>query len=216
MTEVHEAPVADFVRVMTCFQQADYPHQYVRIHTATNSSLEAETISAVTDLSLVFTFVRPTKEKIRKIPFILECAFTQPHNKVFDKVEELITTCPEASMVVVILIKKAAAYTSPVEGSPAWECFKQDEVAKSLKGFMSVCNLEPEVQDVVEEFMILVAASGHMWCSINEVKYYVWLRQSTGDNPAERIKIDAQNVHQTEWSAHGVRFIPVYRTAESS
>ena len=74
---------------MTRFQQADYPHQYIRIHTATNSSLKAETISVVTDLSLVFMSVRPTKEKICKIPFILECAFTQPHNEVFDKVEEL-------------------------------------------------------------------------------------------------------------------------------
>ena len=188
--EVHEAPVVNFFRVMTCFQQADYPHQYVHIHTATNSNLEAETISAVTDLSLVFMSVRPTKEKIHKIPFILECAFTQPHSKVFDKVEELITTHPEASMVIIILIKEAATYTSPVEGSPAWERFKQDEVAKSLEGFMSVCDLEPEVQDVAEEFMIPVAASGHTWCSINKVKYYVWLRQSTGDNLAKRIKIN--------------------------
>ena len=87
---------------------------------------------------------------------------------------------------------------------------------KGTNSITSVCDLEPKVQDVVEEFMIPVTASGHTWCSINEVKYYVWLRQSTGDNPAERIKIDAQNVHQTEWSAHRVRFIPVCRTAESS
>ena len=213
--EVHEAPVANFIRVITHFQQADYPHQYIHIHTATNSSLEAKTISAVTNLSLVFTFVKPTKEKIHKILFILKCAFTQPHNEVFDKIKELIATCSEASMVVVILIKEAAAYTSPAEGSPAWEHFKQDEVAKSLEGFMSVCDLESKVQDMAEEFMIPVAASRHMWCNINEVKYYVWLRPSTGDDPAKRIKIDAQNVHQTEWSAHRVCFIPVYRTAES-
>ena len=93
-------------------------------------------------------------------------------------------------MVIIILIKEAATYTSPVEGFPAWECFKQDEVAKSLEGFMLVCDLESELQDVAEEFMIPVAALGHTWCSINKVKYYVWLRQSTGDNLAKRIKIN--------------------------
>ena len=141
---------------------------------------------------------------------------TQPHNEVFDLVKDLISTCPEASMVVVILIKEAATYMSPVKGSPAWKHFKQDEVVKSFEEFMLVCDLEPEVQNVAEEFIIPVMASGHTWCSINEVKYCMWLRQSTRDNPAKRIKIDVQNVHQTKWSTCGVCFIPVYRTAESS
>lgn len=89
-------------------------------------------------------------------------------------------------------------------GSPAWEHFKQDDVAKSLEGFMLVCNPEPEVQDVAEEFMVPVAALGHTWCSISEVKFFMWLRQPPGDDPADRIQINAQNIHQTEWSAHGM------------
>ncbi|KAF8547651.1 hypothetical protein OG21DRAFT_1527011 [Imleria badia] len=28
VSEIHEAPIADFVRVMAYFQQTDYPHQY--------------------------------------------------------------------------------------------------------------------------------------------------------------------------------------------
>ncbi|KAG6377813.1 hypothetical protein JVT61DRAFT_14587 [Boletus reticuloceps] len=65
---------------------------------------------------------------------------------------------------------------------------------------------QPESLIVVEYFTSPIVICGHIWCSIDHVNYYVWLKQlaDNGEFDDGKFAINPKNIEQTDWSAHGV------------
>ncbi|KAG6374252.1 hypothetical protein JVT61DRAFT_4267 [Boletus reticuloceps] len=201
-SSIHEALVTEFHAMLILFQQAEYPRSLVCIHATANTDVEKETISAVPNFTLVFSTLK--QPKICHNSFILEAAFTQTASAVFKKVKGLIDTCPEVLMVVIILIDEKDNYHSPVEGFPVWEKFKQDHHILGVEEFVSMADSSAEA--VVEPCMAPVVVGAHTWTYIDHVDYYIWLKKPPADGvPGDvKITINAENIEQTDWSAHGI------------
>lgn len=197
---VHEVPTSEFLPLLVRFQQMELPRRLVRVYTSVNQQLEGRSISAIPDLSLVLSALKGPS--LRRQPFILECAFSQSAASVFNRVRELVTARPEAVMAVVILIdERTPSYESPLEGSPAWDRFERDDPLEP-EDFTEEAEPQPEDSAITEAFTSRVVIAGHTWCSIERVKYYVWLK-NPGDGDGA-IVIDHEAIEQTEWTAHGV------------
>ena len=200
--------MTEFHAVVIQFQQAEYPRSLVRVHVTANTDLEGESISAIPDLTLVFSTL--TNPKLRRNPFILETAFAQSSTSVFKKVKGLIAARPEVLVVVVVLIDEKSPYHTPMEGSSAWERFKRDPQLLELEAFIDIAD-DPQ-QVVPEDFMSPIVVAGHTWSSIKRVSYYVWLKKpadsGASDDSGIRIEIDPEEVEQTEFTAHGVCLFP--------
>lgn len=208
---MHEAPIAELNGIMSQFQELNWPSELVRIYVSTNTDLESSSISAVPDLSLICTSVEGGAKK-RRVPLIVECAFSQPNEKAFEKIKELIIARPEVLMAIVIIINENK-YESPKEGSPAWERFQHDPAPLRLDEFTEIVTPIAEQKDVPEGFMNPVVAEEHTWCSIRNVEYHVWLKQEgegEGDSDDKSVEssiinVDPTDLKQTDWQAHAVR-----------
>ncbi|KAI5981021.1 hypothetical protein EDD15DRAFT_2362381 [Pisolithus albus] len=204
---IHEAPISEFNSVLSRFQQVSYPRNIGHIQVSMNSDMEEEFISAIPDLTLVISSMKGNK--IQRFPLIVECAFSQPRQKVFEKVTMLIAARPEVLMVVIVLINESPHYQSPSEKSLAWKTFASHQDSLSLTDFTSLCDVDPGDVDVDEDFMVPLVVAGHTWCRISSVDYYVWLKHTpnTGDEgspPVSTIRVDPDTaVEQSDWSVHG-------------
>ncbi|KAI6036206.1 hypothetical protein BKA83DRAFT_4120084 [Pisolithus microcarpus] len=173
---IHEAPISEFNSILSCFQQVSYPRNIVHIQVSMNSDMEEEFISAIPDLALVISSVKGNK--IQHFPLIVECTFSQPHQKVFEKVAMLIAAHPEVLMVVIVLINESPRYQSPSEKSLAWKTFASHQDSLGLTDFTSLCDVDSGDVDVDEDFMVPLVVAGHTWCHISSVDYYVWLKRT--------------------------------------
>ncbi|KAI6010300.1 hypothetical protein BKA83DRAFT_4503634 [Pisolithus microcarpus] len=204
---IHEAPISEFNSVLSHFQQVSYPCNIVHIQVSMNSDMEEEFISAIPDLALVISSIKGNK--IQRFPLIVECAFSQPHQKVFEKVTMLIAARPEVLMVVIVLINESPHYQSPFKKSLAWKTFANHQDSLDLTDFTSLCDVDSGDVDVGKDFMVPIVIAGHTWCCISSVDYYVWLKHTpnTGDegsSPVSMIRVDPDTaVEQSDWSVHG-------------
>ncbi|KIK19730.1 hypothetical protein PISMIDRAFT_30205 [Pisolithus microcarpus 441] len=190
---IHEAPISEFNSVLSHFQQVSYPCNIVHIQVSMNSDMEEEFISAIPDLALVISSIKGNK--IQRFPLIVECAFSQPHQKVFEKVTMLIAARPEVLMVVIVLINESPHYQSPFKKSLAWKTFANHQDSLDLTDFTSLCDVDSGDVDVGKDFMVPIVIAGHTWCCISSVDYYVWLKHTpnTGDEGSS----------PSDWSVHG-------------
>ncbi|KAI6001508.1 hypothetical protein EDC04DRAFT_2611976 [Pisolithus marmoratus] len=157
--------ISELNSVLSHFQQVSYPHNIIHIQVSMNSNMEEKLISAIPDLALVILLMKGNK--IQCFPLIVECAFSQPCKKVFEKVAMLIGACPEVLMVIIVLINESPCYQSPSEKSLAWKTFVNHQDPLDLTGFMSLCDVDSGDVDVEEDFMVPVVAAGHTWCHIS-------------------------------------------------
>lgn len=134
-----------------------------------------------------------------RLPFILECAFSQPITDVFNKVKDEIVAHPEVVMVVIVFIKEEPPFHSPKDRSEAWERFKLHPSPLELGEFLAAC-------DDVEEGEIgrPIMTAGHTWCNISNIDYYVWLKKDGATIDIE----DADKANES--SVHGVSYILTY------
>ncbi|KAI6022062.1 hypothetical protein EDC04DRAFT_2937332 [Pisolithus marmoratus] len=207
VSAIHEAPISEFNSILSHFQQVSYPHNIVHIQVSMNSDMEGEFISAIPDLALVMSLMKGNK--IQCFPLIVECAFSQPRQKVFKKVAMLISARPKVLMVVIVLINESPHYQLPSDKSLAWKMFVNHQDSLDLTGFMSLCDVDSGNVDVDKDFMVPVVIAGHTWCCISSVDYYIWLKHTpnTGDEGSSlvsMIRVDPDTtVEQSEWSVHG-------------
>ncbi|KAI6032405.1 hypothetical protein EDC04DRAFT_2605217 [Pisolithus marmoratus] len=205
---IHEAPISEFNSVLFHFQQVSYPHNIIHIQVSMNSDMEEKLISAIPDLALVISLMKGNK--IQCFPLIVECTFSQPHKKIFEKVAMLIAAHPEVLMVIIILINESPHYQSPSKESLAWTMFANHHDSLDLMNFTSLCDVDSGNSNVEEDFMVPVFAAGHTWCHISSVDYYVWQKcipnnGNEGSSTASMIRVDPDTiVKQSDWSAHGV------------
>ncbi|KAI6017114.1 hypothetical protein EDC04DRAFT_2608075 [Pisolithus marmoratus] len=207
VSAIHEAPISEFNSMLSCFQQVSYPHNIVHIQVSMNSDMEGEFISAIPDLALVISLMKGNK--IQHFPLIVECALSQPCQKVFKKVAMLIAAHPKVLMVVIVLINESPHYQSPSDKSLAWKTFVNHQDSLDLTGFTSLCDVDSSNVDVDKDFMVPVVIAGHTWCHISSVDYYVWLKHTPntsneGISPVSTTRVDPDTtVKQSEWSVHG-------------
>ncbi|KAI6028116.1 hypothetical protein EDC04DRAFT_2605851 [Pisolithus marmoratus] len=192
VSAIHEAPISELNSILSCFQQVSYPCNIVHIQVSMNSDMEGEFISAIPDLTLTMSSMKGNK--IQHFPLIVECTFSQPCQKVFEKVAMLISAHPK----------------SPSDKSLAWKTFANHQDSLDLTGFTSLCDVDSSDVDVDEDFMVPVVIAGHTWFCISSVDYYVWLKHTPntgneGSLPVSMIRVDPDTtVKQSEWSVHGV------------
>ncbi|KAI5989832.1 hypothetical protein EDC04DRAFT_2614279 [Pisolithus marmoratus] len=176
VSAIHEAPISEFNSMLSHFQQVSYPCNIVHIQVSMNSDMEGEFISAIPDLALVISSMKGNK--IQHFPLIVECTFSQPCQKVFEKVAMLIAAHPKVHMVVIVLINESPHYQLPSDKSLAWKTFANHQDSLDLTGFTSLCDVDSGNIDVGEDFMVPVVIAGHTWCCISSVDYYIWLKHT--------------------------------------
>ena len=167
---VHEGPLEDVLSTLHQFVSLPYSRQALCIAIPPNFHLKTLDLNTTPDMVLTMTSMHGPK--VIWIPFLIECAFSQGE-KVFDQVKKEIATHPELCLVIIILITEAPKYRSPQKGGETWKYFEALGPLE-LDEFVRICN--PQLGEG-QEFIVPVTAKGHHWCSIDQVDYYVWLRE---------------------------------------
>lgn len=167
---VHEGPLEDVLSTLHQFVSLPYSRQALCIAIPPNFHLKTLDLNTTPDMVLTMTSMHGPK--VIWIPFLIECAFSQGE-KVFDQVKKEIATHPELCLVIIILITEAPKYRSPQKGGETWKYFEALGPLE-LDEFVRICN--PQLGEG-QEFIVPVTAKGHRWCSIDQVDYYVWLRE---------------------------------------
>ncbi|KAI6000254.1 hypothetical protein EDC04DRAFT_2612075 [Pisolithus marmoratus] len=95
-----------------------------------------------------------------------------------------VAACPEIVLIIMILIKEAQDYHSPVEGSVAWsQLSNQNWLDKDsfLRLRHSNVNSNESDSHLQGEHLTLklVMVAKHCWCNIASIKYHVWVKSSS-------------------------------------
>lgn len=153
----------------------------------------------IPDLSLI---AMPTKRDGKKssdylVLAVVECAFSQEKDDLFEKLQALITTRPQIVLAIAIIIREEKEYVNPKFGSEAWDALTQLECL-GHGAFMAYSKPAPttsESEDSTqsaggsEDFELHpVTVAGHRWCNISSVKLHAWVKQddtpiNIGANP---------------------------------
>lgn len=165
-----------------------YPTSIVRLSVGLSCSIKTESFDGTPDLVISMASKKGPK-KVR-LPFIVECAFSQTQEHAFAKLKEEIDAHPDVIMVFLVVIKEDPSYHSPQDHSDAWERSRRDVDPLELDAFTTISN------DISEVFENPIVIYGHTWCSIRSVDYYVW-HQKDG----VPIEIDSEDA---EFCVHGV------------
>ncbi|KIJ18417.1 hypothetical protein PAXINDRAFT_8664 [Paxillus involutus ATCC 200175] len=186
---IHEAPLEDLnIALTSTFPGLPYPRKAVCLAVALNFPIKTAKLTATPDAVIAMTSTRGPK-KLR-LPFIVECAFSQTRDSVFTKIKHEIVAHPEVVMVLIVVINEVPLYSAPRDHSVAWERFKCDILPLELDTFITACDEISE--DVLKGPIVAV---GHAWCTISSVDYYVWLKEE-----GVPINITDEN---GEYSVHG-------------
>lgn len=148
------------------------------------------------DFSLSFKMMRKVdgRRKIRHVA-LGEVALSQDEGNLHNKFKLEVASNPEAELVVKLKVDEGG-YESPEPTSEAYRLLVAPKINKDTK------TLVPSAEShlTLEDFTYLMDASappqsvvvaGHTWCSINAVRYQVWVR---GDTPIDIDVKDGPNV----------------------
>lgn len=204
-SRIHDAPTEELVVPFRLHEAVSFSLDDFRLSASTVRTIITDTITAVPDLVIS---ISSSRAKILKHLLIFECAFSQPVQQLFTKVKTLAASLPDVKMVFILQIQERKEFHSPHSSSAAWKRFKSDPSLLDFQQFLQVADEEaaelqkndPTLELPPEKFMGAVSAGGHVWCDIDCVQYYVWVRQDDGN-----LVINPESKEQTDWSAYGVR-----------
>ncbi|KAI6046821.1 hypothetical protein EDC04DRAFT_2597913 [Pisolithus marmoratus] len=102
-----------------------------------------------------------------------------------------VAACPEIILIIMILIKEAQDYHSPVEGLVAWSQLSnqnwldKDSFLRLRHSNVNSNESDSHLQGEHFTFKLVIVAE-HCWCNIASVEYHVWVKSSS----IEKIDID--------------------------
>jgi len=129
-------------------------------------------MSQTPDISLEFFSNAPHGDLV--YPSICQIAFSESLEDVIDTIESVVEGDLAIQMVILLDVKEAPDFSSPLPESDAWKSLSKDSSPLSLTEFVMASNL-------AIPFTEPVTVANHVWCSIPSVDFYVWLRDpSTG------------------------------------
>ncbi|KAG2045875.1 hypothetical protein BDR06DRAFT_977896, partial [Suillus hirtellus] len=110
---------------------------------------------------------------VRKIPSLVEIAYSQPEAAVLDRFRSAVKAYPELAMILMVVINEIPTFQSPKRLSHAWRELhpKPDRHLHLEPSFLS---LRAELQSLDE--LIPVIVENHSWCAISSIQVQVWIR----------------------------------------
>ncbi|KAG2737786.1 hypothetical protein P692DRAFT_20656231, partial [Suillus brevipes Sb2] len=163
---VHEAPLTALNSAFTCFL-AILPFDHDSINTNVLSNVEASN-SLVPDLRVSLQNMRDAAAEVI-VPVIGETAFSQHLDALMDKFQESLDADPSLKMVIMAVVTESKRYSSPRKGSLSRMAFMRDGSIRSAKDFIAGSNVLPTLDAPV-------IVEGHTWCSVESVRFKVWVR----------------------------------------
>lgn len=134
----HEFPLTDFSRaVQPALDRLPISRTQFSTTLEPNLSLRSPRtgFSATPDLALV---AMPVQKGPSQLLAIVECAFSQDHASLMQKIRHEIEGWPEIALVVLILVSEPQDYHSPKEEMMAWKFFSQHERCLSPEDFLAL------------------------------------------------------------------------------
>lgn len=111
-------------------------------------------------------------------PVVCQIAFSEALDDALDVIEGVVEGNPSVQMVLLLNIKESPPYSRPSPDTEAWNTFSKDQMLKSLPQFSAISSRVGKTDNVFTEPVIV---ANHVWCSIDHIDFYVWIRHpSTG------------------------------------
>jgi hypothetical protein len=209
-SRIHDTPAEELITVFRTHEAISIAEGFLaggrdfRVQPSPICTLVTKHITAIPDLTVSISSM---EAQLEKHLLIFECAFSQTRVQLFAKLKKIAKSLPDLDMLCAVLIHEERKYRSPVLTSTTWDRFEKDPSILNLSQFLQLVknesndsNQSQPVSAFPENFMGPVSAGEHVWCNINRVQYYVWLRGDDG-----KLRVDRDSIEPTQWFAYGVR-----------
>jgi hypothetical protein len=110
---------------------------------------------------------------VRKMPSILEVAFSQTEATLLGRFRSAIKAYPDLAMVWMVVINEIPPYESPERLSHTWRELRP-KANRHLHSETSFLSMRAEPRSLDEPTPVIV--ENHSWCTISNVQVQVWIR----------------------------------------
>ncbi|KAG1723549.1 hypothetical protein EDB19DRAFT_1834550 [Suillus lakei] len=175
---LHEEPF-DYLkeRLTIAIDALPYDPDVIRPRIHMNRHLQLEDQSVTPDMTIALTSVDGPTEVV-SISALGECALSEDRDHVFNKMETEIKAHPEADLAVIVLIREAISYASPLKDSTVSKALRNGDggdppLPIPLKSFITQ-------RSTPRSFAHPVTVADHQWCQVQSVEYFVWVKGEDG------------------------------------
>lgn len=199
-TPLHEAPFAGLGKVFSRFFDK-IPYDSATINIEILNTVEVST-GIAPDQRISFHRVGNRRTSTFISTMLGETALSQDAADLFVKLREAVDANPYLLLIIAVLIKEARPYHSPAWRTVASQTLLRQPLHQDSNAFLVQSD-----EDSVSALHVPVVVCEHEWCSIESVRFKVWVR---GNDP---IDIDTDNANLM---AEGVRFSFFYKVSRST
>jgi hypothetical protein len=200
---LHEVGITFLVSELSLIGGVPFDKRLVTVIVDTNRRRNTPNSRSIytPDFSVSFKVMKKldSRRQVRHVA-LGECALSQDEDVLHDKFEVEVASNTEVDLVVKLKVDEGDGYESPEPTSDAYKILVAPKFNQDSK------TLVPSAEShlPLDEFTFLmdtsapstsIVVAGHRWCSINAVRFQIWVR---GDTPIDVNVDDGPNV------AHGV------------
>ena len=173
--KVYELPIQTVDEILTAHgTQLPYPRDLVitQIHHTKGLTTDDDTI--IPNVTLEFSVKNNSLSPI--YPIVCQIMFSQSFQDAQQEVWSLANAYPSLCMAIIIDVVEDPPFKFPVSRSTAWKVLSQDPILDYV-AFVNYSSLCGGTEFMLEPLVV----TGHLWCSVKEVVYHVWVKAADSD-----------------------------------